>query len=215
MNFADVDFVHGLAGGRERSDKVQRIAMAERLEMILERLAADRDAFFEDNRGLAAGQRVALDRVRAVGQLDIVPGRQRFETLRSQRPQPVEPLFAGAQPIARDAAHRAGLRAGNATGSSIPAGSSWMMISACGKARPSSASTASETSCACKRFIWPSISIWSWMNAVGPAMRVRMSWTAATSGWLSAIARTRARSSSGSSRSISWVKERRAILTAL
>src|SRR5205823_513957 len=51
-------------------------------------------------------------------------------------------------------------------------------------------------------------------NPGAPAIRVRMSWTAVTSGWPSAIARTRARSVSGISRSISCTSDSRAILTA-
>src|ERR1700730_139077 len=184
--------------------------------MVLQRLAADPEALFEDDRGFAAGQRVAFDGVRAVGQLDIVPGRQRRKAARAQRAQSIELLLFAAQPVDRAAArHRAAVRDGKATGSSIPGGSSWIMISACGKALRSCISTASEISCACSRLIVPSISRCSWMNAVGPAIRVRMSWTAVTSGWLSAIARTRARSASGNSRSISWVKDSRAILVAL
>src|SRR5438046_6946543 len=118
--------------------------MADRLEMVLERLAANCNAFFEDDRGFAAGQRIALDRIRAVGQLDIVPGGQRIEALPAQRPQPVEPLFLFAQPGAAAARHRAVVRAGNVTRSSMPAGSSWIMISACGKACCSRASTPSD-----------------------------------------------------------------------
>src|SRR5437667_12526748 len=77
VDLADVDLAQRLPGGGERAHEGQRVAMADRLEMVLERLAADRDALFEDDRGLAAAQRVAFDRVRAVGQLDVIPGRQR------------------------------------------------------------------------------------------------------------------------------------------
>src|SRR5260370_34541103 len=108
--------------------------------MVLERLAADRDALFEDNRGLAAGQRIAFDRIGAVGQLDIVPGCQRVEALRAERPQSVEPVLFIALPPDRAARHRAVVRAGHVTRSSMPAGASWLMLSACGKACCSRAS---------------------------------------------------------------------------
>src|SRR5438105_4431099 len=216
VDLAEVDLAQRLAGGGERAHKGERVAMADRLEMILQRLAADRDALFEDNRGFAAGQRIAFDGIRAVGQLDVIPGRQRREAARAQRTQSIELLLFTAQPVDRAAArHRAAVRDGKLTASSIPAGSSWIMISAFGKARRSRISTSSEISCARNRLIMPSISRCSWIKAVGPAIRVRMSCTAVTSGWLSAIARTRARSASGSSRSISWVKDSRAILVAL
>jgi len=49
MNFTDVDFARGLARCGERTDQMECVAMAGRLEVILQRLAANRDAFFEDD----------------------------------------------------------------------------------------------------------------------------------------------------------------------
>jgi|SRR5271166_3158662 len=46
--------------------------MVDRLQMILERLAADRDPLLDDERRLGGAQGVPLDRVRRVGQLEIV-----------------------------------------------------------------------------------------------------------------------------------------------
>jgi hypothetical protein len=57
----------------ERPDIAERIQMADCFEMVLQRLAADRQSLFEDDRGLAAREGIAFDRVRALGQLDIVP----------------------------------------------------------------------------------------------------------------------------------------------
>src|SRR5436190_13230916 len=60
MDLANVDFAYLFTGCGERAGKTERIAVPERLKMVLERLAADRDAFFEHDRGLAAAERVAL-----------------------------------------------------------------------------------------------------------------------------------------------------------
>jgi hypothetical protein len=46
--------------------------MIDRLQVILERLAADRDPLLDDQRRLRGRERVALDRVRRIGQLKIV-----------------------------------------------------------------------------------------------------------------------------------------------
>jgi hypothetical protein len=125
VNFAEVDFAHGLASLRQGPNEMQRVAMADCFQMVFQRLAADRDALFQDQSRFAAGQRITFDRVRAVGQLDIVPGGQHREPLRAHRPQPVQFLLRPRQPFGARYCHRAAVRgAGKLTRSSIPAGSS-------------------------------------------------------------------------------------------
>ena len=106
MDLADVGLADRLATCGEGTDIAERVAMADRFEVVLERLAADRDPLFEHDRGLAARQGVALDRVRAPGQLDIVPFGQRLETTPGQRTQAVEAVFLRPQLFAPFGHHR-------------------------------------------------------------------------------------------------------------
>ena len=62
----------------------------DRFQVILERLAADRDPVLDDQCRLGGVERVPLDRVRGVGQLQIVNVLEVAEAPRRQRPQPVE-----------------------------------------------------------------------------------------------------------------------------
>ena len=62
-------------------------------EMILQRLAAHRDAVLDDLRRLAGGERVPLDCVRGIGQLDVIVFLQLHQSGASQRTQCVQPLL--------------------------------------------------------------------------------------------------------------------------
>jgi hypothetical protein len=57
---------------RELAHITDGVVMIDRLHVILERLAADRDALLDDQRGFGCRQRVPLDRVRRVGQFKIM-----------------------------------------------------------------------------------------------------------------------------------------------
>jgi hypothetical protein len=75
---------------RELADKAQRLEVIDRFEMIFQRLAADCNAVLDHHPRFGGGQRVALDRIRRVGQLDIVRLVEVFEAVRRLRPEPVE-----------------------------------------------------------------------------------------------------------------------------
>jgi hypothetical protein len=74
---ATVQFAHGVFANRRRlrrktAHPLQGFIVIDRLKVLAQRLAADRDAMFDDFRCLAVRERVSLDRVRGVGQLDII-----------------------------------------------------------------------------------------------------------------------------------------------
>jgi hypothetical protein len=58
--------------------------------MLLERLAANRDAVLDDLGGFAQGQRVSLDRVRSESELDVVIFLQRAQGSRRHGPALIE-----------------------------------------------------------------------------------------------------------------------------
>src|ERR1051325_8229573 len=70
--------------------------MVDRLQMILERFARDCDALLDDKRGFGRGQRVALDRVRCVGQFEVTGMIEVGQSVRDRDAQPVELGFLRA-----------------------------------------------------------------------------------------------------------------------
>ena len=75
---------------RQGAHPIERVLVVEHLQMIVQRLATDGDAVLDQLRGLARRQRVAFDRGRAVGQLDIVIGAQRRDRAGHERPLRVQ-----------------------------------------------------------------------------------------------------------------------------
>ena len=67
-----------------------RLEMVDRLEVILKRLAATGDALFDDQRRLGRTERVPLDRVRRIGQFEIVVVLEIAQPVGCQRAEPVE-----------------------------------------------------------------------------------------------------------------------------
>src|SRR4051812_40150907 len=79
VDLAQVPFADRFARRGKRADIAERVAVPERLQVVLERLAADRDALLEYDRGLHPRQRVPFERVRRVGEFDVVPSLQRLQ----------------------------------------------------------------------------------------------------------------------------------------
>jgi hypothetical protein len=67
--------------------------VVDRFEMVLEWLAADRDPFLDDECRLGGAERVPLDRVRGVGQLEIVNVFEVAESGADHGTQPVKLRF--------------------------------------------------------------------------------------------------------------------------
>jgi hypothetical protein len=72
--------------------------MVDCFEMILERLAADRDPLLDNERRFGRGESVPLDRVRGVGQFQIVDVLEAPHSSACRRPQPVERRFLRRDP---------------------------------------------------------------------------------------------------------------------
>jgi hypothetical protein len=72
MQLANVGLGKRRPSARQRADIADRLVMVDRFQMILERLAADRDPLLDDERRLGGAQCIPLDRVRRVGQLEIM-----------------------------------------------------------------------------------------------------------------------------------------------
>src|ERR1019366_10359156 len=72
------------------------VVMIDRLQVILERLARDGDALLDDERGFGGGQRVALDRVRCVGQFEVASVIKIGQSMRHADAKPIEFGFLGA-----------------------------------------------------------------------------------------------------------------------
>jgi len=64
--------------------------MIDRLHVILERLAADRDALFDDQRRLGRGECIPLDRVRCIGQFKIMDMLKVAQSSGRKRTEPIE-----------------------------------------------------------------------------------------------------------------------------
>lgn len=64
--------------------------MIDRLQMILERLAADRNPSLDHQRRLGGGEHVPLDRIRGIGEFQIVDMFQVRQPARYPGAQPVE-----------------------------------------------------------------------------------------------------------------------------
>jgi hypothetical protein len=75
---------------RKIAHMMERLEMTDRFEMILERFAADGNPVLDHHPRFGGGQRVARDRVRCIGQFDILGAVEVVEAVRSLRPQPVE-----------------------------------------------------------------------------------------------------------------------------
>ena len=77
----------------------QRVLVVEHLQMVADRLAADRDAVLDQLPRFGRGERVALDRRRGVGQLEIVIEAERRDGAGRERAPGVqlglEPLDLG------------------------------------------------------------------------------------------------------------------------
>jgi hypothetical protein len=72
MKVADIGLPQRLRLSRQIAPIMQRLEVPDRFEMILERLAADGDPVLDHHPRFGGGQRIALDRVRRVGQFDVV-----------------------------------------------------------------------------------------------------------------------------------------------
>ena len=72
--------------------------MIERFEMILDRLATNRDAVRDDLSGLPQGERVAFDGVGRLRQLDIIMRPQVFQRVLCEWPQLIQPGLFGGNP---------------------------------------------------------------------------------------------------------------------
>ena len=94
--FADIAFAERRGSACQHADVAQRVEVVEGFEMILERLAADRDALLDDQGRLGGRQGVALDRVRRVGQFQVVRMLEIGERTGCPAQEPVElGLLAG------------------------------------------------------------------------------------------------------------------------
>ena len=86
----------GTALPREVAHIVQRLEVIDCFEMILQRFAANGDAVLDHHPRFGGSQRVAFDRVRRVGQFDVVGPVEVVEAVRGLRPEPVKlGLFGG------------------------------------------------------------------------------------------------------------------------
>ncbi len=72
MQLSQVGLRQRRPAARQCSYIADRPIEVDRFEMVLERLAADRDPLLDDERRLGGAERVPLDRVRSVGQVEIV-----------------------------------------------------------------------------------------------------------------------------------------------
>ena len=95
MQVADIGFPQRHRLPREITDIAQRLEVIDRFEMIFQRLAADCNAVLDHDPRFGGGQRVALDRVRRVGQLDVIRPVEVLEAVRRLRPKPVELSLLG------------------------------------------------------------------------------------------------------------------------
>jgi len=77
MNLAYVRLSNGLRASAQAAHIIQGLLVAHRLEMILKRLAADRQALLQHDRGFTARKRIALDGVGRIGQFYVIPCIQR------------------------------------------------------------------------------------------------------------------------------------------
>ena len=66
------------------------VVMVDGLQVVFKRLAADRNPFFDDECGLRGSERVAFDRIRSVGQLEVIDMLQVPKAARRQRAKPVQ-----------------------------------------------------------------------------------------------------------------------------
>ena len=69
---------------------MQRLEVIDRLKMVLERLAADGDAFLDNERGLDGGERVSLDGVGRVSKFEVLHMLEVAQPARSARAQPIK-----------------------------------------------------------------------------------------------------------------------------
>jgi hypothetical protein len=72
MQTAHVHFREWIGSPRHRPHVTQRREMIDRLQVILQRLAANGDALLDNQGRLDGGQRVPLDRIGRIGQFNIL-----------------------------------------------------------------------------------------------------------------------------------------------
>ena len=90
MKVAHVDFAERRCLMRDLADVSDGLVVVDRLEMILELLAADRHALLDDQIGLDLRQRIPFDCVRGVGELEVVGMLEVGQRIRRQGAQPVQ-----------------------------------------------------------------------------------------------------------------------------
>src|SRR5262245_41015291 len=93
MQLPKIGLGQRLTSARQRAYISARLLVLDRFEMILERFAADRNALLDDQRCFGRAERVSLDRVRGVGQLQIVDMLKVTEPSACRRAPPVERRF--------------------------------------------------------------------------------------------------------------------------
>jgi hypothetical protein len=76
--------------GGQRAHPLHGLVMVDGFEMIAQRLAGDGNAVLDDFGGLAKGERVSLDRVGRVSQLDVVVFLELRQGGPRRRAQPIE-----------------------------------------------------------------------------------------------------------------------------
>ncbi len=72
MQVTRVGFGQGCGISGDVTDTAHGVVMIDRLQVILEILAADRNAFLDHEVGFDPGERISLDRIRRVSQLEIM-----------------------------------------------------------------------------------------------------------------------------------------------
>ena len=93
MKVPDIAFGKRRCLAGDFADIVQRVVVVECLQMILERLAADSNALLDDQRRFNRAERISLDSVRRVSDLDVVVMLQIAQRFQRERAQAIEPFL--------------------------------------------------------------------------------------------------------------------------
>jgi hypothetical protein len=99
MQIADVGFLSGTLWRARSRTKAQCLEVIDCFEEILQRFAANRDPVLDRHPRFGGCQRIALDRVRRIGQFEVVGVVEVIEAVRGQRPEPVKLRLFGGDPL--------------------------------------------------------------------------------------------------------------------